>query len=485
MKSFARVLLLNPPFFPRYSRSQRSPGVIKSGTLYYPIWQAYAAGVLQKVGHNVLLLDAPASGIDLDETRDNTKAFGPDLVVIDTSTPSIDNDIKVLRALKSDNPDAVYVLVGTHVSSLAEETMTSNPEVDGVCVMEYDMTLVDLADSIARGVKDQPVPGLLRRHNGRILDGGPRPYLEDLDSLPWVSRVYREFLPIRSYFYSITQYPVLTLITGRGCPHRCLYCVYPQTMHGHKYRVRSPEDVVAEMAYIREEIPYIKEIFFEDDTLTVDKARVMKLCGLLTEKGIKISWTANSRCDVDFETLSAMKKAGCRLLCVGVESGNQEILDNMRKRITLDRVEQFAKDAKRAGLMIHGCFMVGNPGETRETMKETLDFAMRLAFDTAQFFPLMVYPGTEAYRWAKQNDYLTTNDFSRWVDDEGCHNCVINLPGLTAEDLVRFCDQARRRYYLRPRYMAGKSLQILKHPKEFKRVFRAARTLLRYLITRG
>ena len=480
----SKVLLLNPPFLPKFSRSQRSPGVIKSGTLYYPIWLAYATGVLEKAGHETLLVDAPASDLNRDQVRDLVREFEPDLVVIDTSTPSINNDIEVLRDLKSSFPNAVYVLVGTHVSALAREILEENPEVDGACRAEYDYTLRDLADALARGGSGEGVAGLLWRSGEAVSEGPERPWIDPLDDLPWVSQVYQRYLPIESYFYSITRCPVITLIAGRGCPYRCRFCVYPQTMHGHRYRRRNPADVVEEMAWIEQHMPHVKEIFFEDDTLTADKGRVMEMCSLIVERGLRIPWTANSRADVDLETLRTMKRANCRLLCVGVESGVQEILDRMGKKITLGQIEQYARDARSAGIMVHGCFLVGCEGETAQTMEETFQFAKRLKFDTAQFFPLMVYPGTAAFEWAKSAGFLLTEEFNRWIDEEGCHNCVVSRPGLSSEDLVIFCDQARRRYYLRPAYMFSKAWQVVTRPGELRRVARASRTFFRYLATR-
>jgi len=485
MKRRIRVLLLNPPDFPNFSRAQRSPAVIKSGTLYYPIWLSYATGVIEQAGHEALLIDAPASGYQLPEVLRIAGGFSPDLVVCDTSTPSIDNDVAVLESVKRAVPGAVGVLVGTHASARAAELLEQHPGIDAACRGEYEYTLRDLAESVASGDGVRALPGLVARRNGRLEEGEPREAIEDLDALPWVSPVYERFLPIRRYFYSIARHPVVTLVSGRGCPHGCTFCVYPQTLHGRRYRRRSPEDIVGEMLWVERHLPVVREIFLEDDTFTVDRAHVTRACELLRERGLRLPWTANSRCDVDLDTLRIMRTAGCRLLCVGVESGSQEILDNVGKGIRLERIEQFAEEARRAGILVHGCFMVGNPGETRETMEQTFRFALRLGFDTAQFFPLMVYPGTKAYDWAQKNGYLRTEDYRQWLDKEGCHNCVIDLPGLPAEQLVRFCDRARRRYYIRPSYLLQKSRQIVACPGELKRIAKAAKTFSSYLARRG
>jgi radical SAM superfamily enzyme YgiQ (UPF0313 family) len=196
---------------------------------------------------------------------------------------------------------------------------------------------------------------------------------------------------------------------------------------------------------------------------------------------MQVKWSANSRTDVDLETLKILNRAGARLLCVGIESGDQAILDRMKKKIKLEQTRQFFKDAKEAGVLIHGCFLIGNPGETGETMQKTLSLAKELAPDTAQFYPLMVYPGTEAFNWAMANNYLTTADFRQWLTEDGLHNCVISTPSLSNRDLVEFCDQARREFYLRPTYIAKKLLQSLTDYYEFKRLIKGAWSLSHHI----
>jgi radical SAM superfamily enzyme YgiQ (UPF0313 family) len=257
--------------------------------------------------------------------------------------------------------------------------------------------------------------------------------------------------------------------------------VYPQAFQGRQYRARSPENVVKEFAYIAEHFPYVKEIFIEDDTFTIDRKRCREICQMLVDSGNRISWTANARADVDYETLRMMKKAGCRLLCVGVESGNQQVLNSIKKGVTIKGIRRFFKDAKRAGILIHGCFLVGNRGDNKQTLEETLAFAKELTPDTAQFFPLMVYPGTEAYAWAKEQNNVLTDDYSQWVTQEGLHNCVVKMSDLSNADLVAFCDRARKEFYLRPAYILWKLRQIMWHPSEFKRTMKSFKTFVKYL----
>ncbi|NLE01867.1 MAG: B12-binding domain-containing radical SAM protein, partial [Fibrobacter sp.] len=260
-----RILSLNPPFLPKYSRESRSPAVARSGTLYFPMWLAYATGNLEKSGHDVLLIDAPASNITLDEVVKRAVQFDPSIAVLDTSTPSIFNDIEVGHALKKAIPSLFIVLVGVHVSALPEESLQIDPSIDAVAFGEYDGTLVDLAEKLGgemnRDDALRTVDGLaFRASDGSVIKNNPRPYLEDLDSIPFVSSVYKKFLDINPYFYGHSRHPIIVTVTGRGCPFKCTYCVIPQTLQGHRYRKRSIKSIVDEFLYIAENFPDVKEI---------------------------------------------------------------------------------------------------------------------------------------------------------------------------------------------------------------------------------
>jgi anaerobic magnesium-protoporphyrin IX monomethyl ester cyclase len=483
------ILVLNPPFLQKFSRPQRSPAVTKSGTLYFPIWLAYCVGVLENEGHEVTFTDAPARGIVLKEVINQAVKLQPHLIVMDTSTPSIENDISVGEALKRALPYSYLVMVGTHVSALPEEALTKTHSIDAVARREYEYTIRELASMIANNSITKPqevrlgkIAGLSFKLDGRIIHNPDRPYIENLDELPWVSKVYKKHLKIRDYFNPNALYPMVTLITSRGCPFRCSFCVYPQTLTGRRYRFRNIEDVVDEMEFVIEEFPEVKSIFFEDDTLTANKKRCLEFADKIIQRGVKIPWTANSRIDLDLETMIKIKAAGCRELCVGFESGDQNILDAMRKGIDLDRMFQFMKDARKAGIFIHGCFMMGFPGETPDLARKTIDLAIRLNPDTVQFYPIMVYPGTEAYEEYKKKGWLTTLDYTQWITQNGLHNCVVRNEALSPSELVRLCDLARRKFYLRPRYILYKLFQMLERPTEIVRTAKAARTFFKHLI---
>lgn len=480
-----KVLAVNPPFLPKFSREQRSPAVTKSGTLYYPMWLAYAVGALEKAGHECTLVDGPA---ELHWTRDSVLKYVTsswyDLVIVDTSTPSIDDDAGFATAIKKASPSTKTVLVGPHVSALSEETLKEYEAVDGVLRGEYEITAVALTEVLAAGENPADVEGVTWRVGDKIVSAPNRVLNDDLDGLPYVSTVYKKFLDIRNYFYSHSRYPIVTILSARGCPHYCVFCVYPQVFSGREYRTRSVGNIIGELRYIRETWPELGELMFEDDTFSVNHERTRSLCEAIIEEDISLVWSANARADLDYETLRTMREAGCRLLCVGIESGDDSVLERMGKRIDRERIVQFFADAKRVGILVHGCFMVGNQGENSATMEKTLNFARRLKPDTAQFFPIMVYPGTAIYKWAEQRGYLNANNFSDWLTDEGLHNCVVELPDLSASELVAFCDRARREFYLSPGYLFYKFKQSLKHPGELGRTVKSAKTFFKHLIKR-
>ena len=483
-----RVIMLNPPFLPRFSRESRSPAVTKSGTLYYPMWLAYATGVLEKEGFEVKLIDAPAKGYNIEDIKNELKALTPRLVVIDTSTPSIKNDVKVLEKIKQIDKNVFALLVGRHVSALPEETMSISLHIDGIAIGEYDYIVRDMALALRDNVDLSEVKGLLwrNRKTGKIVRNNPMPFIEDLDSLPFVSTVYKRHLNIGDYFYGHSRYPIITIVTGRGCPYNCFYCCYPQTMYGHKLRLRSPQNVAEEFRFIAENFPEVEEIMIEDDTMTVNKKHAEAVADALISINNTIPFSANSRADMaDITVLKKLKKAGCRLFCVGYESGVQEILDNMKKGLKLERALEFSKATKKAGIMVHGCFMVGNPGETKETLEKTLEYAKKLNPDTAQFYPVMVYPGTDAYNWAEANNYLLTRDYSKWLTEDGLHATVLERPDLSSQYLVIFCGRARREFYLRPRYIVRKLLQSFISISEFKRNLKGFRNLIKFLFKKG
>ena len=478
-----KVLLLNPPFLDRYSKSSRSPAVTKSATVYYPLWLSYAAGVLDKKGFVLKIIDAPAKCLKKDETINMIKDFNPGLVVIDTSTGSIDNDLEFTKRIKSELKDVKTCLVGTHVSATVSEILPQNSKfVDFIARHEYDYTLPELADAIEGKMSIDDVLGISYCQNGELKENADRPYIETLDDLPFVSMVYKKYLDYKDYFYAHVSYPTVSIFSSRGCPSKCIYCMYSQVMFGKAYRKRSAKNMYEEMLFISQNFPDVKEILIDDDNFSVNQENVQEFCKLMIDNKVKLKWVCECRVNLKYETMVLMRKAGCRLIVTGYESGSQKILDNMHKGITIEQSRQFNAAAKKAKMRVHGCFMVGNPGETKETMMETLNFAKTLRMDTVQFFPLMVYPGTEAYEWAKKNNYIKAKNYRDWLQKDGEHNCVIETEELSSKDLVDFCNYARKQLYLRPSYVFMKLGQCLTSKEDFVRTVKAFLKFWRYLV---
>jgi len=479
-----KVLFLNPPFFEMFSRESRSPAVTKSGTLYMPKWLCYAAGVAIKEGFDVEVIDAPAPSCPVKNIYSYIKEKEFDAVVCDTSTPSIVNDLKVIEKIQKENPDIYIILVGRHVSAMPQETFKMSESLKFIAVREYEYIVRDWLYAIKDNKDFSAVKGLVWRNNsGEIITNEPMPVIENLDELPFVTSVYKKFLTIEDYYYGHSLYPLVVFDTSRGCPYHCTFCAYPQTFSGHKVRYRSVENVADEFEYVAKNFPQVKTIMLEDDTFIVDVKRTERLADELIKRNNKIPFDCNCRYDVkaDEKFFKKLHKAGCRLFCVGFESGDNEVLKKMKKGETVDKAKTFVKKVQKAGIMIHGCFMLGNLNETRETLNKTLNMALDILPDTAQFYPIMVYPGTEAYNEAKEKGWLVTEDFSKWLTEEGLHNSVVNLPNLTNKELVEFADYARRKFYTNPKYLVKKVIQSFKNFDEFKRNLKGFKTLIKYL----
>lgn len=482
-----KIYFINPPFkaeFGKFSRESRSPAITKSGALYYPLWLIYATLYSQKHGHDICFLDAPAKQLNEEQSleiiqKEKTERM---LFVLDTSTPSIKSDVAFAEKLKKRCPDSFIVLVGTHPSVCPEETLDYSSAVNAVAIGEYDCIVTELANALEESDDLCTVRGLCFRTENGYIHTGPMPPLKELDELPFASQFIKEHLEEKDYFFAAATYPSIQIFTGRGCPFHCNFCVYPQTMHGHAFRARSAENVVAEFEYIAENFSDVKEVVIEDDTFTANKKRVLEICRLLVEKKLykRLKWLCNARVNLDLETMRAMKKAGCRLIIPGIESGSQQILDNIKKGTRVEQFYDYVANAKKAGLLIHACYMVGNKGETKETMQETLRLALKLNTDTVQFFPLIPYPGTEAYRWAKENNYIET-DYAKYCLPDGTHNTVLSTPELSAEEMVAFCNMARKKYYLRPAYILHRLRVGITDPSDLKRSIKAFGKLKHYL----
>lgn len=486
------VTFLNPPFLPRFSRESRSPAVTKSDCLYYPHWLAIAAGALNDQENvEIDFIDACADSYTTEQLIERIKKNDSKVVVIDTSTPSIYSDIETSNIIKDALKDVITVLVGPHVTATINETfdyaLMHKFKIDVICNGEYDQTLINLIKKIQQNDDYKKINGISYLENNQIKVNPKENPIHSLDYKTSASKIYKKFLNIEKYFMPHTKYPHLSLITGRGCPYRCTFCQLPQVMHGHSYRTRSVKNVVDEFEFIVKEMPEVKAVMLEDDTFTADQPRVIEICNEFVRRGLqkyKLEFTCNSRADVKKDTLKAMYKAGFRMLCVGFEAGDQSTLNSMKKGTKFRIIDEFVKNAADEKIKIHGCFMYGNKDETPETMKNTLNYALKLNIDTAQFYPIMVSPGTADYEYFKRNNMLKTENFSEWNDKHGMHKSTIERMELSNDEIEKFCDFSRRKFYLRPNYIAKKVIEGLKNFDDFKKNFRGFKRLAKHLLTK-
>lgn len=447
-----KIYLLNAPFIDNFVRCGRWQGVAaRGGTMYYPIWLSYATGVLEKAGHKVRLIDAIARKWDLENTKEDAKHFNPDLIIIDTNFSCLRNDIDSAIQLQ-ETTGAPSAMVGPPVSQFSDEILDKG--VNFAARFEFDFTLRDLAGALDDNKSFDNVMGLSYKKNGHVIHNPDRAILssKDLDEIPFVSEVYKKHLNMSDYFLNHSLYPMVQIFTGRGCPNLCTFCSWPETLMGRKYRTRSIKNVVDEFEYIIKEFP-VKEIFIEDDSFTLNKKRLIQFCKEIEDRKINIPWSCQSRATLDLHTMTAMKRAGCRLLDVGYESGSNKILTNIKKSITVEQFREFTNNAKKAKLKILADFVIGFPGEDKETAEQTIQFAKEIRPDLLQVAIATPLPGTEFYNWCKENGYLLTEDLRNSLDSRGYQKCIVSYPWLNEKEIQEYVDLALKSYYLNINYI--------------------------------
>uniref|UniRef100_UPI002ABE44D4 hopanoid biosynthesis associated radical SAM protein HpnJ n=1 Tax=Paraburkholderia sp. J76 TaxID=2805439 RepID=UPI002ABE44D4 len=408
-------------------------------SFWYPTWLAQPAALVPESR----VLDAPADGLSVEETL--KIAAGYDLVIIHTSTPSFPTDALFCEDLKKRKPSIVIGLVGAKVQVDPHNSLTATGAIDFVCREEFDFTCKEIAE----GMPLAGVKGISwRAQDGSIEHNASRPVLEDMDSLPFVAPVYKRDLKIGNYFIGYLNYPYVSIYTGRGCKSRCTFCLWPQTVSGHRYRVRSVENVLEEVKWIRENMPEVKEIMFDDDTFTDDAPRAEAIARGMGRLGV--TWSCNAKANVPYSTLKVMKENGLRLLLVGFESGDDQILVNIKKGVRTDFARRFSADCRKLGIKVHGTFILGLPGETRDTITKTIEYAKEINPHTIQVSLAAPYPGTTLYRQAVENGWMEENKTINLVSKEGVQLAAIGYAHLSREDIYHQLEQFYRQFYFRP-----------------------------------
>ena len=435
------ALFLSPPSFDGFDggAGARYQAKREVTSFWYPTWLAQPAALVP----GSRLLDCPPHHIGVEECLRIAKDF--DHVIINTSTPSLKNDCRVAEAIKAQKPSTLIGFVGAHTMVLPRETLNASPAIDWVGRREFDFTCKEVCE----GRPLDQIAGLSFKRDGQVIHNPERELIHDMDALPWVADVYRRDLQIEKYFIGYLQHPYVSLYTGRGCPAQCTFCLWPQTIGGHKYRVRSPQNVADEMAHMKRLFPEVKEFFFDDDTFTANLPRAREIAKKLGKLGL--TWSCNSRANLDEDTIRFFKDHGLRLFLVGYESGNDDTLKRIKKGVTTDEMRRFTKACHRAGVVIHGTFILGLPVETRETMAQTIAFAKELDVFSLQVSLAAPYPGTELYDMARQNGWFVKKDKGDVLLGDGLQQSTLEYPGLTKEEIFEGVDRFYREYYLRPR----------------------------------
>jgi anaerobic magnesium-protoporphyrin IX monomethyl ester cyclase len=472
-----KILVINEPYVKDFCRTQRWAARSRGRVLRAPDWLAYAAAVLERAGHTVKLRDLVADGGSKHDLRLLVRKEQPDAVVLDCTTPSVFSDIECAGIVKEES-GAMVIMVGPHASALPRETLAEAAgRVDVICIGEYDHTVLDVVDHPG-SLRD--VKGIAFYDQGKIELTAPRPLIDDLDALPFPAW---HQLDLMKYFDGGKLYPYIDIISGRGCPNRCIFCLWPQVMHGTRYRLRSPKNVVDEIESDIRLCPRVLkggEFFFEDDTFTVDRGRAMQICEEIIRRGLRISFSVNARVDTaDSGLFAMMKRAGCRELLVGFESGSQAMLDGMNKKISVERSHEFMRLARQAGLQVHGCFVIGLPGETEKSAAETVEFAMKLGLTTLQFSGATPFPGTAFYDQCRSRGWIKAATWSDWLSG-GEQSGVVEYPQLSRERINHYVDLGLKRFYLRPAFML-KFIADNRSPADLYRKFRGAWNFLTYL----
>ncbi|WP_407527169.1 hopanoid biosynthesis associated radical SAM protein HpnJ [Methylobacterium oryzisoli] len=457
-----RTLFLQAPTFDGFDGGAGSRYQAKREikSFWYPTWLAQPAALVE----NSKLIDAPPHNLKLADVAAQAKDF--DLVVLHTSVPSFRQDVATVEALKAANPNLKAGLIGAKVAVDAQGSLDKAPAIDFVARNEFDFTCKEVAD----GRDLSQIKGLSYRNaSGVIVHNEDRPVMMDMDQLPFVTSVYKRDLEMEKYFIGYLKHPYISFYSGRGCKSRCTFCLWPQTVGGHTYRTRSVGHVIEEIKYCLKAFPQTKEFFFDDDTFTDNLPRAEEIARELGKLGV--TWSCNAKANVPRETLKVLRDNGLRLLLVGYESGNQQILHNIKKGMRVEVAEKFTKDCHELGIAIHGTFILGLPGESKETIQETIKFATRINPHTIQVSLAAPYPGTFLYKQAVENGWLDAAN-AELVDENGVQIAPLHYPHLSHTEIFNSVEEFYKKFYFRAPKIASIVGEMVRSPDMMKRRLR-------------
>ncbi len=457
-----KTLFLQPPSFDGFDggAGSRYQARREIKSFWFPTWLAQPAALVP----DSTLIDAPPARLSMADVLPHARKN--DLLIIHTSTPSFANDVKVAEAFKAENPRLLIGFIGAKVAVQPDESLSRAPVVDFVAGNEFDFTIKEIAE----GKPLAEVDGITWRDaEGKLVKNRDRAILEDMDRLPFVTEAYKKHLRIEDYFIGYLMHPYISIYTGRGCKSRCTFCLWPQTVGGHRYRTRSVANVVAEIRQAKADFPQVREFMFDDDTFTDDLPRAEAIARELGKLGV--TWSCNAKANVPFASLKVFKENGLRLLLVGYESGNQQILYNIKKGMRVEVAKQFTKDCHTLGIKIHGTFIVGLPGESRETLQETIAFAKEINPHTIQVSLAAPYPGTFLYDQAVREGWLDV-DNAELIDEQGVQIAPLHYPHLSHAEIFDSVEVFYRKFYFRPSKIGAIVNEMIRSPQMMKRRLR-------------
>ncbi len=466
-----KTLFLQPPSFDGFDggAGSRYQARREIRSFWYPTWLAQPAALVA----GSRLIDAPPAHVALETVLALAKDY--ELLVLHTSTPSFANDVRVAEAMKDVNPALKVGFVGAKVAVEPEPSLKASAAIDFVGRNEFDFTIKEYAE----GRDPARIDGLSYRNPSGVIQHNPeRAILEDMDKLPFVTEVYKRDLRIEDYFIGYLKHPYVSLYSGRGCKSRCTFCLWPQTVGGHKYRVRSVGHVIDEIRLAKQYFPQVREFFFDDDTFTDNLPRAEAIARELGKLGV--TWSCNAKANVPRATLKVLRDNGLRLLLVGYESGNQQILHNIKKGMLIDVARKFTKDCHELGVTIHGTFILGLPGETKETIEETIRFATEINPHTIQVSLAAPYPGTFLYRQAVENGWLDVGH-AELIDDHGIQIAPLHYPHLSHSEIFDSVETFYKRFYFRAGKIASIVGEMVRSPEMMRRRLREGVEFFQFL----
>ncbi len=440
----------------------------------YPLYLCYTATLLKKNGYDVHYLDSVFQNLNYEQTFAKVKELSPDIIFIETATPTINYDKYFVDKIKDFLPNVKILFAGSHVTYFPEQTL-KECKADIIIKGEQDYTTLNAINAIKNKTSLKKIKGIAYKEKNKIINNPAASLIQDLDKLPFPDR---DLIPHSWYIEGhAIKLPFTFVVTARGCPNQCSFCLWPNIYHNHIVRYRSIKNVIDELKWLKEKYN-MQEIFFDDGTLNVDKKRLIDLCKAMLKNKINLVWSCSCRVNnIDKEILYWMKKSGCKLICYGGESANPETLKKTNKGITVQQIKESFKLTKQAGIIVHANFMLGFPWESKEQMQKTIDFALSLEPDTVQFSLVFPHPGSRMYEEALKNNWFYEDALKDWSRFDMSTGPILKSK-VSKKELENAISKSHAKFFLRPSYII-KNLVKVKNINDLKRMIKGAKSVIK------